>query len=183
MRRRRVRGTISGLRAGPAVFGLRNAPAGAVRASSPTGVCGTTRLPFPGWPRYSPSSVGADSISARRGLRRRGVPAIRARRLRRRTVLSKFCFLTPSAFERAVLFCPGLRGGRAAYRGAGRAGDSVRGGQCARAVPKQDALPRAPQFCPPVRPLPGDAAAPRRYNGGRLGIPCVSQRGGYPLYQ
>ena len=44
----------------------------------------------------------------------------------RRTVLSKFCFLTPSAFERAVLFCPGLRGGRAAYRGAGRAGDNVR---------------------------------------------------------
>ena len=53
LRRRRVRGTM--------------------QASSPTGVCGTARLPFPGWPRHSPSSVGADSISARRRLRRRGV--------------------------------------------------------------------------------------------------------------
>ena len=36
----RVPGTISGLRAGPyGPVGLRNAPAGAVRASSPTRVC------------------------------------------------------------------------------------------------------------------------------------------------
>ena len=54
--------------------GLRNAPAGAVQASSPTEVCCNGGPRFPGWPRYSPSSVGADSISARRDLRRRGVP-------------------------------------------------------------------------------------------------------------
>ena len=126
--------------------GLRNAPAGAVRASSPTEVCCNGGPRFPGWPRHSPSSVGADSISARGRLRRCGVPGpIWNRPLQRfaipqpavfppfgpgvharRTVFSKFCFLTPSAFARAVLFCPGLRGGWAAYRGAGRAGDSVR---------------------------------------------------------
>ncbi len=43
-RRRGVPGTISGLRAGPyGPVGLRNAPAGAVRASSPTQVCNYTR--------------------------------------------------------------------------------------------------------------------------------------------
>ena len=40
LRRRGAPGTISGLRAGPCgPVGLRNAPAGAVRASSPTEVC------------------------------------------------------------------------------------------------------------------------------------------------
>ena len=53
--------------------GLRNAPAGAVQASSPTEVCCNGGPRFPGWPRHSPSSVGVDSISARRDLRRRGV--------------------------------------------------------------------------------------------------------------
>ena len=53
--------------------GLRNAPAGAVRASSPTGVCCNAGPQLPGWPRHSPSSVGADSISARGCLRRRRV--------------------------------------------------------------------------------------------------------------
>ena len=43
-RRRGVPGTISGLRAGPyGPVGLRNAPAGAVQASSPTQVCNYTR--------------------------------------------------------------------------------------------------------------------------------------------
>ena len=75
---------------------------------------------FPGWPRHSPSSVGV-AIPQPAVFPPFG-PGVCARR----TVFSKFCFLTPSAFARAVLFCPGLRGGRAAYRGAGRAGDSVR---------------------------------------------------------
>ena len=46
---------------------------GTMRASSPTEVCCNGGPRFPGWPRHSPSSVGADSISARRDLRRRGV--------------------------------------------------------------------------------------------------------------
>ena len=46
---------------------------GTMRASSPTEVCYNAGPQFPGWPRHSPSSVGADSISARRCLRRRGV--------------------------------------------------------------------------------------------------------------
>ena len=70
----RVPGTISGLRAGPyGPVGLRNAPAGAVRASSPTEVCYNVGMSFPGWPRRFPLAVGADSISARGRLRRRGV--------------------------------------------------------------------------------------------------------------
>ena len=45
LRRRRVPGTISGLRAGPCgPVGLRNAPAGAVRASSPTEVCNDAKV-------------------------------------------------------------------------------------------------------------------------------------------
>ena len=62
-RRRRVPGTISGLRAGPCgPVGLRNAPAGAVRASSPTEVC------YNAGPRFSrlaagpPSAVGEGFI-------------------------------------------------------------------------------------------------------------------------
>ena len=50
--------------------GLRNAPAGAVQASSPTGVCNIARLAFSRCPP-PPSAVGADSISARKTLRRR----------------------------------------------------------------------------------------------------------------
>ena len=53
LRRRRVRGTM--------------------QASSPTWVCGATRLRFPGWSCTLPLTVGADSISARKRLRRRGV--------------------------------------------------------------------------------------------------------------
>ena len=44
-----------------------------MRASSPTEVCYNAGPRFLGWPRHSPSSVGADSISARGCLRRRGV--------------------------------------------------------------------------------------------------------------
>ena len=73
-RRRGVCGTISGLRAGPCgPVGLRNAPAGAVRASSPTEVCYNVGMSFPGWPRRFPLAVGADSISARGRSRRRRV--------------------------------------------------------------------------------------------------------------
>ena len=73
-RRRGVPGTISGLRAGPCgPVGLRNAPAGAVRASSPTEVCYNVGMSFPGWPRHLPLAVGADSISARGRSRRRRV--------------------------------------------------------------------------------------------------------------
>ena len=73
-RRRGVPGTISGLRAGPCgPVGLRNAPAGAVRASSPTEVCYNVGMSFPGWPRRFPLAVGADSISARGRSHRRGV--------------------------------------------------------------------------------------------------------------
>ena len=43
------RADISGLRAGPAVFGLRNAPAGAVE-SAPTRVAGSRGLRLPGVP-------------------------------------------------------------------------------------------------------------------------------------
>ena len=96
--------------------------------------------------------------------------------LRRPRLRGRFCFARVCAAGGRHIVGQGARGTVCA-------GDNVRGGQCARAVPKQDALPRAPQICPPVRPLPGDAAAPRRYNGGRPGTPCVSQRGGYPLYQ
>ena len=39
--------------------GLRNAPAGAVRASSPTGVCCNAGPQLPGWPPHSPPSAGA----------------------------------------------------------------------------------------------------------------------------
>ena len=46
---------------------------GTMQASSPTEVCGAAGARFPGWPRYSPSSVGVDSISARGRLCRRGV--------------------------------------------------------------------------------------------------------------
>ena len=46
---------------------------GTMRASSPTGVCCNAGPQHPGWPRHSPSSVGADSISARGCLRRRRV--------------------------------------------------------------------------------------------------------------
>ena len=177
--------------------GLRNAPAGAVQASSPTEVCGAAGARFPGWPRHSPSSVGVDSISVRGRLRRRRVPGpIWNRPLQGRQYRSPRCsrhsgpaFAPPHGpfkilFSYAVRVCAGgfvLPG--SARRAGGISWGRARGGQCARAVPKQDALPRAPQICPPVRPLPGDAAAPRRYNGGRPGIPCVSQRGGYPLYQ
>ena len=59
-RRRGVPGTISGLRAGPyGPVGLRNAPAGAVRASSPTEVCYSAGLRFPGRPRdLAPPQTG-----------------------------------------------------------------------------------------------------------------------------
>ena len=60
--------------------GLRNAPAGAVQASSPTEVCCNGGPRFPGWPRHSPSSVGADSISARGRLRRAECGGMRASR-------------------------------------------------------------------------------------------------------
>src|SRR5699024_449598 len=50
----------------------RRAP-GTMRASSPTEVCYNAGPRFLGWPRHSPSSVGADSISARGCLRRRRV--------------------------------------------------------------------------------------------------------------
>ena len=46
---------------------------GTMQASSPTWVCGATRLRFPGWSCTLPLTVGADSISARGCLRRRGV--------------------------------------------------------------------------------------------------------------
>ena len=47
LRHRGVPGTISGLRAGPyGPVGLRNAPAGAVQASSPTEVCGAAGARF-----------------------------------------------------------------------------------------------------------------------------------------
>ena len=46
---------------------------GTMRASSPTGVCCNAGPQLPGWPPHSPPSVGADSISARGCLRRRGV--------------------------------------------------------------------------------------------------------------
>ena len=46
---------------------------GTMQASSPTGVCCNAGPQLPGWPPHSPSSVGADSISARGCLRRRGV--------------------------------------------------------------------------------------------------------------
>ena len=46
---------------------------GTMRASSPTEVCYNAGPRFLGWLRHSPSSVGADSISARGCLRRRGV--------------------------------------------------------------------------------------------------------------
>ena len=39
--------------------GLRNAPAGAVQASSPTGVCCNAGPQHPGWSRHSPPSAGA----------------------------------------------------------------------------------------------------------------------------
>ena len=60
--------------------GLRNAPAGAVQASSPTEVCCNGGPQFPGWPRHSPSSVGVDSISARGRLRRAECGGMRASR-------------------------------------------------------------------------------------------------------
>ena len=44
-----------------------------MQASSPTWVCGATRLRFPGWSHTLPLTVGAGSISARRRLRRRRV--------------------------------------------------------------------------------------------------------------
>ena len=234
-----------------------------MQASSPTGVCCNAGPRFPGWPRYSPSSVGADSISARgfcaaagfpgrygigpyRGLRyrrRRGFPvgtglplivgagfippaALRRRRVRgtisglragpaarlaSETRLRAQCehrplqglpYRSPRCSRHSgpafapphgpfkILFSYAVRvlaGGfvlpGSARQVGGISWGRARGGQCARTVPKQDALPRAPQIYPPVRPLPGDAAAPRRYNGGKPGTPCVSQRGGYPLYQ
>ena len=46
---------------------------GTMQASSPTGVCCNAGPQLPGWPPHSPPSVGADSISARGCLRRRGV--------------------------------------------------------------------------------------------------------------
>ena len=59
LRRGGVPGTISGLRAGPCgPVGLRNAPAGAVQASSPTEVCYNAGTRFPGWPPCFPCSVG-----------------------------------------------------------------------------------------------------------------------------
>ena len=58
-RRREVRGTIFGLRAGPCgPVGLRNAPAGAVQASSPTEVCYNAGSRFPGRLPCFPRSVG-----------------------------------------------------------------------------------------------------------------------------
>ena len=159
LRRRRVRGTISGLRAGPAA---RLASETRLRAQCKhrplQGFVVTGGPQFPGWLPHFSYSVG---------------PA----------------FAPPHGpfkilFSYAVRVCAGgfvLPG--SARRAGGISWGRARGGQCARAVPKQDALPRAPQIYPPVRLLPGDAAAPRRYNGGRPGTPCVSQRGGYPLYQ
>ena len=74
LRRRRVPGTISGLRAGPAA---RLASETRLRAQCKHRPLQrfviTQGRGFPGWPRHSPSSVGADSISARGCLRRRGV--------------------------------------------------------------------------------------------------------------
>ena len=56
----------------PGALRRRRVP-GTMQASSPTEVCYNAGPRFLGWPRHSPSSVGADSISARGCLRRRGV--------------------------------------------------------------------------------------------------------------
>ncbi len=56
----------------PGALRRRRVP-GTMQASSPTGVCCNAGPRFLGWPRHSPSSVGADSISARGCLRRRRV--------------------------------------------------------------------------------------------------------------
>ena len=125
--------------------GLRNAPAGAVRASSPTGAV----IPQPAvFPPFGPGvCAAARSFQSSVFLRR---PRLRGR----------FCFAWVCA-----------AGGRHIV------GQGARGTMCAR-CPKNRTLCRARRkFTPPVRPLPGDAAAPRRYNGGRPGTPCVSQRG------
>ena len=53
--------------------GVCAAVPGTMQASSPTEVCYNAGPRFLGWPRHSPSSVGADSISARGCLRRRRV--------------------------------------------------------------------------------------------------------------
>ena len=56
----------------PGALRRRRVP-GTMQASSPTEVCYNAGPRFPGWPRHSPSSVGADSISARGCLPRRRV--------------------------------------------------------------------------------------------------------------
>ena len=56
----------------PGALRRRRVP-GTMRASSPTRVCCNAGPQLPGLPRHSPSSVGADSISARGCLRRRRV--------------------------------------------------------------------------------------------------------------
>ena len=56
----------------PGALRRRRVP-GTMQASSPTEVCYNAGPRFLGWPRHSPSSVGADSISARGRSRRRGV--------------------------------------------------------------------------------------------------------------
>ena len=59
------RADISGLRAGPAVFGLRNAPAGAVE-SAPTRVAGSRGLRLPGIPaRKKNEKIPNSSFSSR----------------------------------------------------------------------------------------------------------------------
>ena len=56
----------------PGALRRRRVP-GTMQASSPTEVCYNAGPRFLGWPRHSPSSVGADSISARGCLPRRRV--------------------------------------------------------------------------------------------------------------
>ena len=130
--------------------GLRNAPAGAVRASSPTGAV----IPQPAvFPPFGPGvCAAARSFQSSVFLRR---PRLRGR----------FCFAWVCA-----------AGGRHIV------GQGARGTMCAR-CPKTGRFAARAANLPACPAVPGDAAAPRRYNGGKPGTPCVSQRGGHPLYQ